>query len=378
VTGLALAGGASGRRSSIAVGGTVFGVLGVLAALVFAASIDRLRADPALYGWAWDLNVEGADMTSLRGKADEVAERLAEDPDVAGLGALFTQMPVTVAGEPDQATAVVAEEGAFSAVVIRGDEPVRRNELALGRDSLRRIDAEVGDTVEVEFGGRSTAMRISGLVAFPVPVDGGSLASGVLLSPATFSREELGAACEDSENCTNTIAVKLADGVDPARFAERYSDEEAGISVSLPTPPGDIDRLTAVQDLPRFLAVFLALLGAAAVSFATATTVRQRRRDLAVLRVLGMTRRHVRSVVVMFVLAVSVSGAVVGVGLGLVVGRQVWRAVAASVAVPFAPSMPLAAAVLVPVAALLLAQLVATRSRVAATEIPAAVVLRAE
>jgi ABC-type antimicrobial peptide transport system permease subunit len=133
-----------------------------------------------------------------------------------------------------------------------------------------------------------------------------------------------------------------------------------------------------VQDLPRDLAGFLALLGAAAVSFATATTLRQRRHDLAVLRVIGMTRGHVRAVVAMFVLALSVSGAVVGVGLGLIVGRLVWRAVAESVAVPFAPGTPVIAMVLVPVAALLLAQLVATRSRLSATQIPAAMVLRTE
>ena len=50
------------------------------------------------------------------------------------------------------------------------------------------------------------------------------------------------------------------------------------------------------------MAIFMAALAAAAISFATTTTVRQRRRDLAVLRVLGMTARHVRSVVVVLVL----------------------------------------------------------------------------
>ena len=57
------------------------------------------------------------------------------------------------------------------------------------------------------------------------------------------------------------------------------------------------------------MAIFIAALAAAAISFATATTVRQRRRDLAVLRVLGMTGRHVRSVVVVLVLALTGFGA---------------------------------------------------------------------
>ena len=79
--------------------------------------------------------------------------------------------------------------------------------------------------------------------------------------------------------------------------------------VDLPAPPAEIDRLTAVEDLPRYMAIFMAALAAAAISFATTTTVRQRRRDLAVLRVLGMTGRHVRSVVVVLVLALTGFGA---------------------------------------------------------------------
>jgi ABC-type antimicrobial peptide transport system permease subunit len=114
------------------------------------------------------------------------------------------------------------------------------------------------------------------------------------------------------------------------------------------------------------------------VSFATATTIRQRRRDLAVLRVLGMTGRHVRTVVMMLVLSLTAAGAVLGGVLGLIVGRLVWRAVADSVSLPFAPRLPLLAAVLVPLGAVALAQVVASTSRRSAGRIPAALVLRTE
>ena len=130
----------------------------------------------------------------------------------------------------------------------------------------------------------------------------------------------------------------------------RYRARTADLWVDLPAPPAEIDRLTAVEDLPRYMAIFMAGLAAAAISFATATTVRQRRRDLAVLRVLGMTARHVRSVVVVLVLALTGFGALLGGALGIIVGRQVWRAVMGSVSLPFSPSLPVAAVVLVPLA----------------------------
>ena len=219
---------------------------------------------------------------------------------------------------------------------------------------------------------------MTGVVALPVPSDGGSSGTGVYLSPKIGTEVDLDAACDSNGDgdCNRTIAVTLRDGADVDAFASRYRSDE--IEVALPTPPAEVDRLIAVENLPRYLAIFLAGLAAAAISFATATTIRQRRRDLAVLRVLGMTGRHVRTVVAVLVLALTAAGAVLGGALGLVVGRQAWRSVAASVSLPFAPSIPVLAAVLVPVGAVLLAQVVASTSRRSAGRIPTALVLRAE
>ena len=377
VTGLSLAAGTRGRPGRIAVAGTILSVLGVLAALVFSASVDRLRDDPALYGWRWDAAIEGADLTGLGGASD-LAAQMDEDDAVVAAGTLYTQLPFTVDGTPGFATALVAAKGDITPVVVQGEAPVRRDELALGRDTLDGIDAEIGDEVALSSGGDAQTMRISGVVALPVPEDGGSSANGVYLSPASIEPLGVEAVCAESDSCTRTVAVDLRPGVDAGRWAQRYDDPEAGTSVALPSPPGEVDRLTAVEDLPRYLAGFLALLAAAAISFATSTTVRQRRRDLAVLRVLGMTGRNVRIVVVVLVLAVTAIGALAGGVLGLIVGRQVWRAVTDSVSLPFAPSLPVLAVVLVPLGAVLLAQIVASTSRRAAGRIPAALVLRTE
>ncbi|MFL6206354.1 MAG: ABC transporter permease [Acidimicrobiales bacterium] len=378
VTGLSLASGTPGRPGRIAVAGTLLSVLGVLAALVFSASVDRLAGDPALYGWGWDAVVEGADLTDLgEDAARSIGPALARDPDVEGATALFDQMPLTLGGAPFFATAVDEADATIRPVVVRGATPMARDEIAVGRDVLDEIDADVGDEVPMVFAGQERTARIAGVVVLPVNADGGTSALGVFLSPAT-DRAELDRACESSDSCTRTIAVALRDGADIEAFAARYQDDEQEVDVALPIPPGEIDRLTAVEDLPRYLAVFLAALAAVAISFATTTTIRQRRRDLAVLRVLGMTGRHVRSVVVVLVFALTAAGAVLGGVLGLVVGRQIWRAVATSVSLPFAPSIPPLAVILVPLGAVLFAQVVASTSRRAAGRIPAALVLRAE
>jgi predicted lysophospholipase L1 biosynthesis ABC-type transport system permease subunit len=377
VTGLSLASGTPGRPGRIAVGGTLLSVLGVLAALVFSFSIDRLRQDPDLYGWGWDAAIEGADLTDL-GDDPSAGPALEKDHDVVAASKLYSQVPITLDGTPTIAMAVESPSPALEPSVVRGEAPKGADELAVGGDTLEAIGASIGDSIEVSLGEDPHQMLITGVVALPVPEDGGSAATGAYLSPASVSMLDVPAMCIDSDSCTRTIAVGLRPDADVEAFAARYADPEAEIEVTLPVPPGEIDRLTAVEDLPRYMAIFMAALAAAAISFATTTTVRQRRRDLAVLRVLGMTARHIRSVVVVLVLALTGLGALLGGVLGIIVGRQVWKAVMGSVSLPFSPSLPVAAVVLVPVAVVVLAQLVATGSRRSAGRIPAALVLRTE
>ena len=379
VTGLTLASGTPGRPGRIAVAGTVLSVMGVLAAFVFSASVDHLRDNPDLYGWGPDAVIEGDDTSDLGADA-EPPPGLAADPDVLDVSLLYYQIPLTLDGLPAAAVAITEPAKSIDPVMVRGDAPRGADELAVGGDTLASLGAHVGDTIDVSLGEDPHRMRITGVVALPVPEDGGSAATGAYLSPASVVPLDVAFACSEgqSDSCVRAFAIGLEEGTDLQAFAARYQDDEAGTDVALPAPPGEIDRLTAVEDLPRYMAIFMAALAAAAISFATATTVRQRRRDLAVLRVLGMTSRHIRSVVVVLVLALTGFGALLGGALGIIVGRQVWRAVMGSISLPFSPSLPIAAVVLVPIAVVVLAQLVATRSRRAAGRVPAALVLRTE
>jgi ABC-type lipoprotein release transport system permease subunit len=83
-------------------------------------------------------------------------------------------------------------------------------------------------------------------------------------------------------------------------------------------------------------------------------SVRSRRRDLAVLRALGFRPRQVRWSVRIQSLAITVTALVVGVPLGVIAGRQLWRAFAAQLGVvPDPSSAPATIAALVTVALLL-------------------------
>jgi FtsX-like permease family len=96
------------------------------------------------------------------------------------------------------------------------------------------------------------------------------------------------------------------------------------------TPPESlpVQQLEDVSVLPLALGGFLALLAVGAVGQALTMAVRRRRRELAVLRTLGLTGRQTRLVVVTQASVLAVIGLALGIPLGLAVGRELWRVVA--------------------------------------------------
>src|SRR5467141_5373740 len=98
--------------------------------------------------------------------------------------------------------------------------------------------------------------------------------------------------------------------------------------LTLPSCIGNVRSWLDVAVLPLVLSGFLALLAFGAVGHALAVAGRRRRNELAVLRVLGMTRRQSRMVVTTQATVLALIGLAFGVPLGIALGRTLWRAVA--------------------------------------------------
>jgi ABC-type antimicrobial peptide transport system permease subunit len=92
-------------------------------------------------------------------------------------------------------------------------------------------------------------------------------------------------------------------------------------------PPDEFGRLDQVRLLPWLLAGFLGLIAVTATTALLVTAVKRRRRDMAVLRAAGLEGRGVRAIVVAQAVTVSIMGLIVGVPVGIILGRTVWRVV---------------------------------------------------
>ena len=136
--------------------------------------------------------------------------------------------------------------------------------------------------------------------------------------------------------------------------------------------------LSHLGSLPLALGVFFALLATATVAHALVTTVRRRRHELAVLRSLGFTRRQTRLAIAWQATLIAAAGLVVGVPLGIVSGRAVWRHLADGFPLAYVPPLALFAILLVVPAAILLANLLAALPARSAAGIRPAEALRTE
>ncbi|HEY3673435.1 MAG TPA: ABC transporter permease [Acidimicrobiia bacterium] len=356
-------------RSSLL--GAGFGVLVVAAVLVFTSGLHHLVTTPAQYGWTWDLigYDESANPASGR-DCGPIETRLTADRTFAAVAAVCTA-GIDVDGRSVTAWGYRQLRGTVQPEIVEGRAPRGMHEIALGADTLAALDRHLGDTVRVTAGRPAKKFRIVGQAVTLGVSDPAPIADG-----AVFTATALDALRADGGGWN--FVVKLAPGV--SRAAAIRGERKAAVlgGPVLPTLPAEIDRVDQIRGLPVALAVFVAVVALVAVGLALVSSLRRRRRELAVLKTLGFSRRQVRSTVAWQATTVAVVGLLVGIPLGLVVGGYVWHRVADELGVSTGRAWPWLAIALLAVGALLAVNLIAAFPARRAARTRPAVVLRSE
>jgi hypothetical protein len=223
-------------------------------------------------------------------------------------------------------------------------------------------------------------VRVSGLGFVPEGAHN-DYDSGAWITPAGYARLFSGAHYRFK---FHVALVSLRPGVNVAAASRRLHATAAsikggrGVAFFVPPPPQNLLVVKDVAALPLALGAFLALLAVGAVGHALATAVTRRRGELAVLRALGMTRLQSRLVVVTQASVLAAVGLAVGVPLGFVLGRAVWRLVALDTPLAYHPPLAVWALVLIAPLALLAANLLAAWPGERAARLRSAQILRTE
>jgi ABC-type lipoprotein release transport system permease subunit len=361
-------------RTSMA--GIALGIATLVAALTFAASLAHLLATPRLYGHTWDVELTTYDRSMI---VDGLPV-LEDDDRVVGIAQGDFRFPFTVDGAPVDGFAMDTVSGELSPVLLEGRTPQARDEIALGTKTLRSLGIGVGDSVEV--GLRATrrdpvTMQVVGRAVFPIFAEASSLGEGAFttLDAAKFIRgEPLGT--YDQGVLVRVDSPNLVDAVvENVEAALPFEDELFVIEQGKPT---DIVNFGRVEATPYLLGAVLAALSAATLAYVLVSAIRRRRRELAILKTLGFERGQVRATVGWQATTYVVIALLIGVPIGLAVGRWVWDLFANELGVVSEPQFPWLGVALVIPAALVIANLVAAVPAAVAARTRPAIVLRSE
>ena len=353
--------------------GTAAASVVMMATVTFGASLRTLVSHPALYGWNWTYALSSG-VTYINGA--KAAAVLDHDRDVAAwTGIWFGTAQVDGQTVPviGAAAGVPVGPPVLSGTGLRGP-----GQVVLGAATLAQLHKRVGDMVTVSDGAAHPfRLRVVGTATLPSLGVAGTLhtemGTGALLPyqliPGAVGGEP------------NNILVALRPGADPGaarQVLQRLVPAADGGVVSGVLRPAEIVNYRSMGTAPTLLAAALAAGALSSLWLTLMAAVRRRRKEIALLKTLGFTRRQVAATVAWLSTAAVAAGAAAGVPLGIALGRFLWGLFARQISVVPEPTVPTTTVVLVIAGALVTANLVAALPGWAAARTPVGAALRAE
>jgi hypothetical protein len=388
VTGVRLALDGGGRPARVPVRSTlvssVVGAAAITAAVVVAADLQHLLDTPRLYGYGWDVSLgDGYGPPLPEGFVEIVAEQ--DGTSGVAAGGIYA---LDVDGEEVGALGVDVVAGEIGPSVIAGGAPDRDDEILLGNEIADDLGVDIGATVKVS-GTGDEALRFS------------VVGRGTLPEVNAIDELDRGAAMTFGalrrlvpEVSRNVVVARLEDGTELRTFLDDLGEALAPLASELtvaeeelrripaeevsPREPVDLVDLASIDRMPQLTAACAGVIALAMFGHLLVSSVSARRRDLALLRVLGFERRQIRATVAWQATTIVTVSLGVGVPLGVIAGQWLWRAYADQVGVVpevVTPVLTLAVSIAAVVA---IAYLVAAAPAWGAARAKPAVVLRTE
>ena len=325
---------ALGARSAI-VTATLL-VATVAASIVVGASLSRLPFEPQLWGGGADATIDFGEREGGESN-DEYMQALdafgADDRIGALTGA--TLFYPEIDGSSVTTLALDTRRGEPILTILAGRSPRTPDEVAMGRETMNRLNVDIGDDVAMTLAGETESFRIVGQAAFAVgdfKMDDGS----------AITRDGGARFVEfDADNRLFQILIEWRDGVDAEQLAESLIDD--GFSLFGTRQPPVVANLLQVERLPSLLALFFGALGMAFLGYALAASSRARGRQLAVLGALGLRRAQLAALLRWHAAAMALVAVLIGVPAGLIAGRVIWTAIADSAGVGVEHAVPISA-----------------------------------
>jgi len=338
---------------------------------VFGASLSHLTATPALYGQNYQLIFTNNASTG----GNPAAELAALKRDRAVTGIMFaTRSEISIKGLSILAVVGKAVRGPLLLSTVAGQLPTGEGDIALGTTTLHQVGAHLGSIVDVTMqlptgDTRTAPFRVVGTESFPGLFGLGGLGTGVAFAFAgymnvvcppgpTQSKCEITYQRAFQTSQKGAVFASVTHGPTGQADITRYVNTFQGIA-SRPTTPLSLINFGGAVNFPLILGLMLALFGAATLMHLLVVSVIRRRREMGLLKAIGFVNGQIGASVLWQATAVALVGIVVGVPLGIVLGRVIWNAFATNLGAVPLPTVPASTIMALALGVLVVANLLA-------------------
>lgn len=342
---------------SAAMGTIALGLVASVGATAFGASLDHLTDSPALYGWNWDVRL-GQDLFSAAFSEEQLAT-VGKDPALAALAA-GAEAEIELEGRRRNVLGLEKLVGEIEPSLISG-----RAATDVGEVVVVPGVGVLGERLTATSGASRIELRVVGVASLPEV--------GAVVTLDTLRRIVPNAP-------TQLALARVTDAAELGAFVERAT-AALGLDADdtiLPQLSEEVANFGRVERLPGVLAALMGLVAMATLLHALLLSVGRRRRELAVLKVLGFTRRQVLATVATHASTLTAISLAMGVPLGIGAGRLLWLRFADGLGVVPVAVVPVLAVGLVVALSLLIADVASVLPGLRAARTPAATVLRSE
>jgi ABC-type lipoprotein release transport system permease subunit len=279
----------------------------------------------------------------------------------------LSQGSAPVAGQDVDLVGVTPLRGGLLPVVLDGRFPTTPDEVAVGKLTAESLHLHVGDQMTFDGERGPVGYRVVGLAVLPSVSFGEGGGRGAAMLQSGLTRIS-------SDTDPQQLALRLETGTRPGTVTIG-----ADITPSSgQSRPADVINAARARSVPTIIAVVVGLLATVVLVQALIGSVRSRRRDVAVLRALGADGPWVTRVVHIQATVLGLIALAIGLPIGIVAGRAVFRAFAGHLGLVPTPLVPVLVVASVAVALLVIANISASLPAHRARHIPLSTLLRDE
>ncbi len=277
---------------------------------------------------------------TIRGVAS-VTDVLRANPDIETISPVMGGSIHVPVGDRDVSSATLgidpAVQGDYD--LLSGRDVTTPDAIVVNDHLLEQLGARVGDTLDVAAGYDPQTRTYTGQRKLVVTGRARFIYGATQQSASAMRRETLEAMSgAEKRDRASLFMVRLREGADAEGVRDWIETQLPNVTaISIATAIAQVDeRLSYFRQLAFILGAVSLFVGFLLVTTLVTVSVNERAGEIAVMRAIGVSRAHVVQQIVMEGVAISVAGAVLGLGLGLVTARYLNTILSAFPGLPMA------------------------------------------